>query len=538
MKRNVLPCAAIYMFFISLLSLVAIGNASAADPREDSDLLGKKDWVSLKTDVYKPDVSAPSMNPDGPIAVSVEDAILLALENNRSLSFERISPLIKKTYEDEERALFDPVLSGSLGYSRESSEERSKDLASVIRQRAGNSEAVIGVSKYFSTGTDVGIDISYDKTWTDQYSDSHESRVGLSVTQALLRGMDVNANLANIRQAELDTGISEYELRGFAEFLVAQVEETYWDYAREQMRIKIFEESLDLVEQHLRETEEMINVGKLAEIELTAVQAEKALSLQDLINARSSLGTKKLQLIRLLNPPCSAPWDRDIRLLNGPIVPTVTLDDVNAHVEVALRMRSDMNEARLRLRLGDLEIVKTKNGLLPRMDLFINLGKSGYADSFSRSIRDLDEDSYDVSVGLNFQYPFYNREAGALHKRAVLSRDQFLTALENLSQLVETDVRAAFIEVNRAKQQIAASAATRKLQEEKLRIEEEKFRVGRSTNFLVAQVQRDLVSSRISEVEAVVGYLKALVELHRLEGSLLARRGIIAPGREPVDTNP
>jgi hypothetical protein len=32
----------------------------------------------------------------------------------------------------------------------------------------------------------------------------------------------------------------------------------------------------------------------------------------------------------------------------------------------------------------------------------------------------------------------------------------------------------------------------------------------------------------------VVNYIKALVELYRLEGSLLERRGIFAPGREPV----
>ena len=99
------------------------------------------------------------------------------------------------------------------------------------------------------------------------------------------------------------------------------------------------------------------------------------------------------------------------------------------------------------------------------------------------------------------------------------------------------DVRTAYIEVNRAKKQISATIATRKLQEEKLRIETEKFRVGRSTMFLVAQAQRDLLFSQISEIEAVVNYLKALVELHRLEGSLLERRGIIAPGREPVSVS-
>ena len=70
--------------------------------------------------------------------------------------------------------------------------------------------------------------------------------------------------------------------------------------------------------------------------------------------------------------------------------------------------------------------------------------------------------------------------------------------------------------------------------EEKLRTETEKLRVGKSTSFLVAQAQRDLLVSRIAEVRALANYLKALIDLYRQDGSLLERRGIAAPGREPV----
>jgi outer membrane protein TolC len=58
--------------------------------------------------------------------------------------------------------------------------------------------------------------------------------------------------------------------------------------------------------------------------------------------------------------------------------------------------------------------------------------------------------------------------------------------------------------------------------------------VGKSTSLLVAQAQRDLVASQIAETQAVANYLKALVALYRLEGSLLQRRGIAAPGGEAV----
>jgi outer membrane protein TolC len=272
----------------------------------------------------------------------------------------------------------------------------------------------------------------------------------------------------------------------------------------------------------------------LASAELPAVQAEVAAQEQALIEARASEEAIRLQLLRLLNPGGPEMWQRDVDLIHQPTLPDIQLEDVEAHVAVSMRMRPILNEARLEILRGDLEIVKTKNGLLPVMDLFMTFGKSGYASSFGQSIDNINEDSYDALVGVRFRYPFFNRAAKSLHRRAVLTREQAQEALDNLSQLVEVDVRTAHIEVSRTKQQIDASAVRRKFDEEKLRIETEKLRVGKSTSFLVAQAQRDLLASRIAEVRALADYLQALIDLYRQDGSLLERRGISAPGREPV----
>ena len=49
------------------------------------------------------------------------------------------------------------------------------------------------------------------------------TRLGLTVSQALLQGRPVAANLANLHQRQLDTAMSEFELHGYAEALVAEV---------------------------------------------------------------------------------------------------------------------------------------------------------------------------------------------------------------------------------------------------------------------------------------------------------------------------
>jgi outer membrane protein len=528
--------AGLLCIFTGMVLCVLLASCSSLKTPPYDDYIGPLRRPSVTAEKpFQGDLTPPKPTPEGPIEVTVEDAILLALENNRSLRVERFNPSIRHTFEDEERAVFDSIVTGGLSGSRERSELRSGTTGVITETRISTTAAELGISQFFPTGTEIGIDLSTERTWSNRYSDQHATRAGLTVTQALLRGIGLNTNLASLRQARLDTLSSQYELRGFAESLIALTEQTYWDYALAQQQIEIVAVSLELAEQQLRETQERIKIGVLAEIELAAAKAEIALRRVALIDARNTLATTRLRLLRLLNPPGKDLWDREIILRDRPIVPDVILDEVESHVEVALLWRPDLNQARLGVQRGDLEIVKTKNGLLPVMDLFITLGKTGYADSFGSSVSDLDGNGYDMSGELILAYPLFNRDARARHQRAMLSRDQAMEAVDNLAQLIEVDVRTAYIEVGRTQEQVVATAAARRLQEEKLRAETEKFRVGKSTAFLVAAAQRDLVTTQISEIQAVVDYLKALVDLYRLDGSLLERLHISAPGRQSVD---
>jgi outer membrane protein TolC len=468
------------------------------------------------------------VQPAGPLEVTVSQAVLLALENNEALIVERFNPQLRRTGELEARAAFDPDLVASVSGQRTKTQDPNSPAPIV---KSGSAE--IGLRQFIPTGTTVDLSLGSD-VWVDD-PDLWNSRAGLTVTQALLRGFGVAVNLASLRQARLDVLSSQYLLRGFAESLVAQTEETYWDYVLAQRQIQIVEQSLALAEDQLHDTEERIRVGKLAELERAAAEAEVASRRENLINARSNLKKVDLQLLRLLNPPGEDLFDRQIIPRDLPVVPALDLGPVEEHVQVAQRMRPDLNEARLRVNRGELEIVKTRNGLLPKMDLFVSLGRTGYANSFGPSLNDITEGhSYDAMVRLNLEYPPLNREAQARNTRAIITRDQSLKAVSNLAQLAEVDVRSAYVETIRANQQVAATAATRKFQEETLRAETEKFHVGKSTTLLVARAQRDLLVSQINEVQAVANYLKSLVELYRLEGSLLERRGIASPGGQPV----
>lgn len=481
---------------------------------------------------------------EGRLSISVEEAVFIALKNNRSLGVQLYSPIIAGTFEEEERAVFDASLFAETSVYRQKAERRNLVTGEPVGLRSESEAYRIGIEKSFSTGTSVDLALRQERSDSASTLDRQEAAVELSLTQALLRGASREANLAGIRRAELDTMISLFELRGFVESLVAEIENTYWNLVLAEQQVAIFREAMQVARRQVEDIERRIAVGTVAETEIAAARAELASRRQGLIDARSRREQTRLSLLRLLSPGGRYGWSLELEPRDSPREPDLELDPVENHIALGLSMRPEMAEAELRIERGDLEVIRTRDGLLPRLDLFITLGKTGYADSFGSSFSDLDGPGYVLTVGARFDWSLRNRAARALEARAVASRAQAVASLDNLAQLVVEDIHGAHLEARRARAQIDASAERRRLQEEAVRAEEVKFDVGRGTSLAVALAQRDLLESRLDEIDTIIQYRKARITLYRLDGSLLQRRGIVieeekffSPGEREVTEN-
>ena len=452
----------------------------------------------------------------------------MALENNPSLRVQRLNPDLVRTREDAARSAFDPALSGGISRRRQEAPERILKSGSTSDAPAtvDHTAADASLSATLPTGTRVELG---GQTGIDHPgNNSTVSRAGLDVIQPLLNGFGTGPNLVTLRQARLDTRISVHELRAFILDFVAGVEKAAWDNVLAQSQLEVYRESLRLAEQQLTETRERIRVGKLAQLEEVGAEAEVALRREGLIDAESLRATTGLRLMRLLSPPPD-PWQATLCIVDEPVPPSQGLEAVAGFVATALAQRPDVNQARLAMERGDLELVRTRNGLLPRLDLFVTLGRSGYAASFQDSTQGEDGSGYDTLVGVRLDYPLINRNARAAHRRATLDRLQAEMALTNLCQLAQEDVRSAWVEAERTRAQVAATRATQALQQRKLEAETTKFREGKSTSLLVAQAERDFLTSRLDVIRANVAAITARTELYRRDGTLLARRGLAVP---------
>jgi len=460
------------------------------------------------------------------VDLSLDQATMLALRNNKDLRVELLRPVIAGTFEEIERGVYDPELFAALEYERERAMETARSTEDQFGVEGENAIAGVGIRQRIPTGAEIEARVSLDYSNSNRTPKQYNSRVGLGLTQSLLRGFGPSVNLASIRQAEMEFVASVYELRGFTEALLADTEAAYWNYVLAGEKIAIFESSLAIARQQREETELRIEVGLLPRNEVAAARAEVALNEQALIDARSAKKERLLRFLRLISPGPAGQLEAQVDTTSASRIEPKSIKDLADRILLAERSRPDLNEARLRMEQNRLETVVTRNGLLPRLDLFILLGKTGFADSFSNSFREIDSDTYDLQAGVRFSQLLGNRVAKARDLAARASARQAAEAVANLQEIVRFDVRLAVNEVERTRQQISATAVTRALQEQVLTSEMERFNVGASTSLLVSQAQRDLLRIRIAEVEAVINYRIALIELYLAEGSLLERRGV------------
>ena len=460
------------------------------------------------------------------LRLGIKDAIFMALERNPTVTIQRLNEDISRTFASEHRSEFDPLLSGSASTSTSKGQRFLGTRTTPVDLRQDRKQYSVQISQLLPLGTSIIANGTMSGTTSNLYVPQSSGTLGLTVTQPLLMGFGLGVNMATLRKANLDVDISRAELKGVAEEVAAQVENAYWEVYLATEEVDIQEKSVELAERQLQESLERVAVGNLPELELATVRAELATRREALIDARSRYEQACIHMLYLLNPSDPSGWSLVPFPTERPFVPTDSLDSVQAHEELGMKFRADLNQARLSLKKGEIDIVQTRNGLLPKLDLFVTLGRTTYASVLKNAYPDIQSPFRDQNFGVNISLPISERKALAQYNRAKRSRDQMDQAIKNLERMAQFDIRSAYIEVLRTRQQINATKVSRELQEKKLEAEQEKFRVGKSTNYLVLQAQRDYIASQRDEAHSKVSYLEALVNLYLMEGTLLDRRGV------------
>ncbi len=460
------------------------------------------------------------------VTLTRDGAILTALARNRSLAVEQFAPGISATYVPEARAAFDPNLLATASYGRDTQPVTSsgnKEPNSVVSREFQSSARV---TEFLPTGTEVFLSGGILRSRSSSSDWKYTGSWSVGVNQSLLRGAGLDVNLVTLRQAKNAAAISQHILRGFVINLARQVDNAYWELVLAYETLKIRQFAVQLAEEQLAMNRDYISVGKLSPDAEVSAKAELASRQADLVDAEADVKTRTIELIRLLNPEHEFQWALTFQPVDPPAIEQV---DVNPGISARLAdlYRPELAQVRLDLANRDLEVIQTRNGLLPKLDAFASYGRLSSGASYGGATRYLDDSNFDnYEVGLSLEMAPFNRAERARYQRAQFEQKQSEATIKNLEQILEADVRSAVIEVQRQWERIPATQEEVRSRQKQLSVEQDRFRVGKSTTLDVLQVHRDLIQAQVDEVTARIRYIQSLTALYHTEGTLLDRRGI------------
>lgn len=449
--------------------------------------------------------------------------------------------------------IFDPAIVGNINWQHITTPETNSVVAGTNALAGRTLTGTLGVQKGFGPGTEIGLNFNSNSqnnnSLRNQYNPYTTSNLGLNLTQPLLRGFGFRVNRRYIRIATNNSKISDLVFHQQVIETVSGVIRLYFDLVSLIEDAGVKRQTLALAQRLYGDNKEKVEQGTLAPIELVRAQAQVAAARQDLANSEGFELQQELIMKTVLTRRGTAdPLIREARIVTTTPIDVPEKEEVRPVqdlVEEAYRNRPELGEARLQIDNSNISLAGSRSELLPQLDLvgavqnsglggqlnplaptssngLIATGGQTFEGGFGSTLAQIFRRNYPTyGVGIQLNLPLKNRIAQGDYARDEITLRQVEIRLQQLANQVRLEVEGALIAAQRARAAYEAAVEARKLQEQSLRIEMEKYDNGLSTNFLVMQYQSYVAQARSTEVAAKGVYIKAHVALERATGETL-----------------
>jgi outer membrane protein TolC len=473
------------------------------------------------------------------LELSLVDAIQMALQHNLDIERQRFGPQIARTEVKKARAAFDPIvgLDASLGSRKVLPEQIIGVGGALLTQSLTIALTEIAPYLQQKTVTGAGYEIRFLNTREDISGNlravipdpRYESSIALIFRQPLLRDFGIAVNTAPIRQAQYAEQSAEQVLLQTILDTVFNVQQRYLELVFRLQDLDAKRESLKLAEDFLAENKVRVELGTLAPIELVQAETQVKTRQGDVIVAVAAVREAEDLLKEVLNiPEVLGTWFIRIRPVDSPPFVPVSPIALEEQIDLALKNRPDFVQSQLDIASREISREVARNQRLPRLDFEAQGSVLALGERGEEGLTNLTEtEGYEWLVALRFQYPLGNRFARNELQKRNLELQQALVDQRQLKRTIVRQLRQAVRDIDTAIQRVEVTRAATVLAQTQLEAEQEKFRLGLSTSFVVLDFQEDLTIARSEETRAVSDYNVALARLDQLTGTL--RYGAAAP---------
>ena len=472
-----------------------------------------------------PETAAAASTP----VLTLEEAVRRALQKNFAIRIEHFQTDTAEQSLEAARANFDPTFNASVSKaaSRTPDEGSFVDAdGNIITNAATRFDAInsrIGVSQRLTTGTTVGLSGSLDRNRSipsrSRFNPAYDSDVTLSISQPLLH-IGPSYNRARVEQAEIGVELAGSDFRGTVLDIVRDVETAYYNlgYAREQLLVQRF--SLDVAQQLLEENRARRDTGLSTDLDVLQAEVGVANARRNLLLGEQDVNDAADRLLQLIGQFELDQAIGDVRI--GEIEQIdVSFDE---SYKRARENRPDYAAQLAVIRQLEIDARVARRDRLPDLNLDGAVGYNTREASAGDATKDLwDGDGYAWQVGLSVSMPWAARGDRARYQIALNNLAREEARLQSIDQSILVQVRSAVRAVETNFEGVRISRLATELSERQFELEKARFDAGLSTFRQVQELQAELDTARVRELQARVSLRIALAELSRLEGTSLDR---------------
>jgi len=479
------------------------------------------------------------------LRLSLQECIQKTLKNNLGLAAEILSPKIAEADLAQANEKFIPTMAFS--YSQQDNISASYSFldaaGTAVSTLRGDYSSQL--SQTLPTGGSLSMSLNGYKSDTTQQLQTinprFSSTLRFNFSQPLLRDFGWRIGRRETILARNNRDISEYNLSETMEEYVYRAKSAYWSlvYTRENLKVK--QQSLKLARELLEQNKAEVEAGALPPIEILTAQADVSTREADILEAEAAARNSEDLLKTLINLQAENPR-ANILHIEPTDSPSVSKLDVNLDeaLHEAYENRPDLQATRVRLSSNQFNLTIARNQLYPDLRFTASLWSPGISGSQivyengnalsgkiigvipaggDQAMKDALAFKYrNWSVGLSLSIPLgtiFSRAAVAV---ANLELEQAQLRMKNQEQQIFLEIRTAVRTVETNYLRIQAYRVARENAAKKLEAEQEKLKVGLSTNYFILQYQRDMANAMTMELKSIVDYNVSLAALYRAQG--------------------
>jgi outer membrane protein len=320
------------------------------------------------------------------LALSLNDAIKKALENNNDIEVARDDVRFAETQLRSFEGIFDPVFAITPQYDKRISPQQSSLGGGAQTGTTSTTTYTLSPSLTKQFGTGGG---NYFLSFANSHTNTsnsfsllnpfYSSNLSLTFQQPLLRNRSIDNNRRQIRIQRKRLDQSDADFRQRTINVITLVQQAYWElvFALRDQQNQLA--NLNLSRENLKNVEAQIAAGAKAPLERAEVQTELASRETNLLIAVQNVAIAENNLkILIFKDPDTPDWSSQLTPTDTPKFDTtpVNLDDA---LKAARENRPELRRLRLQNDINAIDLQFFKNQTKPQIDLTGTVALTGLA---------------------------------------------------------------------------------------------------------------------------------------------------------------